>query len=156
MRIQQFVVESRWLSLLWPRWTSPVVQSIGGLGMWMFLGKPDQNPQTLLFSATIPSWVQQTAQKYLQHDIVKIDLVGKGNMRTSTSVQVWIFITNDWPVFDAYADNLAINLQPCVFLILINNYVLFLPLRYLYVCVWNVIHIAVIIKPGSEVEDVLA
>jgi ATP-dependent RNA helicase DDX21 len=50
-------------------------------------GSPDNNPQTLLFSATIPSWVQNTARKYLRSDIVKLDLVGKGTIRTATSVE---------------------------------------------------------------------
>ena len=51
-------------------------------------GDPDNKPQTLLFSATVPSWVQKTARKYLRSDIVKLDLVGRGTVRTATSVQV--------------------------------------------------------------------
>ena len=51
-------------------------------------GEPDNKPQTLLFSATVPSWVQKTARKYLRSDIVKLDLVGRGTVRTATSVQV--------------------------------------------------------------------
>jgi len=51
-------------------------------------GDPDSKPQTLLFSATVPRWVQRTARKYLRSDIVKLDLVGKGTVRTATSVQV--------------------------------------------------------------------
>jgi ATP-dependent RNA helicase DDX21 len=50
-------------------------------------GNTDKNPQTLLFSATIPSWVQKTARKYLRDDITKLDLVGRGTVRTATSVE---------------------------------------------------------------------
>jgi len=51
-------------------------------------GEPDDKPQTLLFSATVPRWVQKTARKYLRSDIVKLDLVGQGSVRTATSVEV--------------------------------------------------------------------
>jgi len=50
--------------------------------------EPGDKPQTLLFSATVPRWVQQTARKYLRSDIVKLDLVGQGTVRTATSVEV--------------------------------------------------------------------
>jgi len=52
------------------------------------VGEPDNKPQTLLFSATIPRWVQRTARKYLRSDIVKLDLVGEGTVRTATTVEV--------------------------------------------------------------------
>ena len=52
------------------------------------VGDVDDKPQTLLFSATVPHWVQKTARKYLRHDIVKLDLVGQGSVRTATSVEV--------------------------------------------------------------------
>ena len=51
-------------------------------------GEPDNKPQTLLFSATVPRWVQRTARKYLRSDIVKLDLVGEGTVRTATTVEV--------------------------------------------------------------------
>ena len=51
-------------------------------------GQSDDKPQTLLFSATVPHWVQRTARRYLRSDIVKLDLVGEGTVRTATSVEV--------------------------------------------------------------------
>jgi len=51
-------------------------------------GESDDKPQTLLFSATVPHWVQKTARKYLRRDLVKLDLVGQGSVRTATSVEV--------------------------------------------------------------------
>nr|XP_054773545.1 nucleolar RNA helicase 2-like [Lytechinus pictus] len=45
------------------------------------------NPQTLLFSATVPPWVYQTALKYMRKDVKKVDLVGRERMRTATTVQ---------------------------------------------------------------------
>jgi len=50
--------------------------------------EPDNKPQTLLFSATVPRWVQKTARKYLRSDIMKLDLVGEGTVRTATTVEV--------------------------------------------------------------------
>lgn len=50
-------------------------------------GNSSRNPQTLLFSATIPPWVQKTARKYLRPGLKKLDLVGKGTTRTATSVK---------------------------------------------------------------------
>ena len=73
-------------------------------------GEPDNKPQTLLFSATVPQWVQRTARKYLRSDIVKLDLVGRGTVRTATSVEVvytirdllhvYIFVTILVQLFD--------------------------------------------------------
>ena len=42
----------------------------------------------LLFSATIPSWVQQTADKYMSKDRVIVDLVGRNTVRTAVNVEV--------------------------------------------------------------------
>ena len=52
------------------------------------LDDADDKPQTLMFSATVPHWVQKTARRYLRTDIVKLDLVGRGSVRTATSVEV--------------------------------------------------------------------
>lgn len=59
------------------------------------LGKLYQNaddirrPQTLLFSATMPRWVQETSRKYLRPDKFSVDLVGKGanSVQTSDTIQ---------------------------------------------------------------------
>ena len=48
----------------------------------------DNKPQMLLFSATIPSWVQQTADKYMSKDRVVVDLVGRNTVRTAVNVEV--------------------------------------------------------------------
>jgi hypothetical protein len=49
----------------------------------------DKNPQTLLFSATLPDWVHQTARKYLRPDRKHLDLVGDDRVKTSKTVQVF-------------------------------------------------------------------
>eukprot|EP00731_Ephydatia_muelleri_P005718 Em0002g1894a len=46
-----------------------------------------EKPQMLLFSATIPEWVTATADKYMSPDHVVVDLVGSGQVRTSTGVE---------------------------------------------------------------------
>ena len=45
-------------------------------------------PQTLLFSATVPLWVQRTARKYMDKERVLVDLIGQQKMRTAVTVQV--------------------------------------------------------------------
>lgn len=49
-----------------------------------------KKPQTLLFSATLPPWVQQTGKKYFGDDVEKVSLVGTMENRTSKTVQVII------------------------------------------------------------------
>ena len=46
------------------------------------------NPQTLLFSATVPSWVHTTARKYMRQDVKKHDLVGALSAKTAKNVKV--------------------------------------------------------------------
>lgn len=43
--------------------------------------------QTLLFSATLPSWVQQISKKFLKADKATADLVGNEKMKASTNVR---------------------------------------------------------------------
>lgn len=45
-------------------------------------------PQTLLFSATLPPWVNATGKKYFGDNVEKISLVGTQENRTSKTVQV--------------------------------------------------------------------
>ena len=46
------------------------------------------NPQTLLFSATLPRWVHDTAKKYLRPDCKHLDLVCDDAVKTSQTVKV--------------------------------------------------------------------
>jgi ATP-dependent RNA helicase DDX21 len=46
----------------------------------------NNKPQMLLFSATIPPWVSQTANKFMTTDRVTVDLVGKGTTRAAINV----------------------------------------------------------------------
>ncbi|XP_071128984.1 nucleolar RNA helicase 2-like [Mytilus edulis] len=47
----------------------------------------EKKPQTLLFSATLPPWVQQTGKKYFGNNVEKIVLVGSMENRTSKNVE---------------------------------------------------------------------
>ncbi|XP_046359627.1 nucleolar RNA helicase 2-like [Haliotis rufescens] len=49
--------------------------------------KESSHPQTLLFSATLPPWVRQTANKYMRDDVKKVDLIGKQTNKTATTVE---------------------------------------------------------------------
>ncbi|XP_077999152.1 nucleolar RNA helicase 2-like isoform X1 [Glandiceps talaboti] len=49
-------------------------------------GAETANPQTLLFSATLPHWVHQTAKKYMRPDTKQVDLIGQQKLRTATTV----------------------------------------------------------------------
>lgn len=44
-------------------------------------------PQLLLFSATVPSWVRQTADRYMTPDRVVVDLIGRQTLRTAVTVE---------------------------------------------------------------------
>ncbi|XP_075010287.1 nucleolar RNA helicase 2-like [Calonectris borealis] len=47
----------------------------------------ENNPQTLLFSATCPRWVYDVAKKYMKDGYEQIDLIGKKTQRTATTVE---------------------------------------------------------------------
>ncbi|TRY91607.1 hypothetical protein DNTS_021764 [Danionella cerebrum] len=47
----------------------------------------EEDPQTLLFSATCPSWVYEVARKYMRTDFMHVDLIGKRTQRTATTVE---------------------------------------------------------------------
>ncbi|XP_041002607.1 DEAD-box ATP-dependent RNA helicase 7-like [Juglans microcarpa x Juglans regia] len=55
----------------------------------LILGKVEDSSkvQTLLFSATLPSWVKQIAARFLKPDKKTADLVGNEKMKASTSVR---------------------------------------------------------------------
>ncbi|KAK9672719.1 hypothetical protein RND81_12G119600 [Saponaria officinalis] len=55
----------------------------------LILGKVDdvKKVQTLLFSATLPSWVKQISTKFLKPDKKTVDLVSDQKMKASTSVR---------------------------------------------------------------------
>lgn len=52
------------------------------------VGEGIPNPQTLLFSATLPAWVTRTAKKYMGTLPPVIDLVGNTLNQTATNVTV--------------------------------------------------------------------
>ncbi|KAM8806378.1 nucleolar RNA helicase 2-like [Eudromia elegans] len=47
----------------------------------------EDNPQTLLFSATCPRWVYDVGKKYMKGEYEQIDLIGKKTQRTATTVE---------------------------------------------------------------------
>uniref|UniRef100_A0AAY4ENV2 RNA helicase n=1 Tax=Denticeps clupeoides TaxID=299321 RepID=A0AAY4ENV2_9TELE len=47
----------------------------------------EDNPQTLLFSATCPSWVYEVAKKYMRSQFVHVDLIGKKTQKAATTVE---------------------------------------------------------------------
>jgi len=47
----------------------------------------DRSYQTLLFSATMPEWVNTTASKYFQNPSVTVDFVGNDSLQTSKTVE---------------------------------------------------------------------
>ena len=60
---------------------------------YLFLGySADNKPQMLLFSATIPDWVKETADKYMTSDHLIVDLVGKNTVRTAVNVNVRLLL----------------------------------------------------------------
>ncbi|KFO36939.1 nucleolar RNA helicase 2 [Fukomys damarensis] len=47
----------------------------------------EDNPQTLLFSATCPSWVFNVAKKYMKSTYEQVDLIGKKTQKTAITVE---------------------------------------------------------------------
>ncbi|XP_009993186.1 PREDICTED: nucleolar RNA helicase 2-like [Chaetura pelagica] len=47
----------------------------------------EDNPQTLLFSATCPHWVYDVAKKYMKSRYEQIDLIGKKTQKAATTVE---------------------------------------------------------------------
>ncbi|XP_074730360.1 nucleolar RNA helicase 2-like [Strix uralensis] len=47
----------------------------------------EDNPQTLLFSATCPHWVYDVARKYMKSRYEQIDLIGKRTQKAATTVE---------------------------------------------------------------------
>jgi ATP-dependent RNA helicase DDX21 len=56
-------------------------------------GAPEH--QTLLFSATLPSWIQDAVKKYMKTDRLTLDLIGKDKQRTAKTV-THIAIPSRW------------------------------------------------------------
>lgn len=52
----------------------------------------DSNPQTLLFSATCPSWVYEVAKKYMRPGCKHVDLIGKKTQKAATTVEVSVCV----------------------------------------------------------------
>lgn len=48
----------------------------------------EDNPQTLLFSATCPHWVYDVAKKYMKSKYEQVDLIGKKTKKTAMTVEV--------------------------------------------------------------------
>ena len=47
-------------------------------------------PQTLLFSATVPTWVSKASKKYMGEDKKLVDLVGEEGDQTACGVEVCV------------------------------------------------------------------
>lgn len=55
----------------------------------------EEKPQTLLFSATCPSWVYDVAKKYMRPQYIHVDLIGKRTQKAATTVE-HLAITCHW------------------------------------------------------------
>lgn len=64
---------------------APIVEEILGYAYTKDRSAP---PQTLLFSATCPPWVEKTAKKYMRKsETVHVDTIGSEKLKTSTTVK---------------------------------------------------------------------
>lgn len=50
-------------------------------------GKDTREIQYLLFSATIPKWIENVSQKFMSKDLVRIDMIKGRTVKTSTTVE---------------------------------------------------------------------
>ena len=44
-------------------------------------------PQMLLFSATVPYWVREVADRYMSDDKIVVDLIGRQSLKTAVTVE---------------------------------------------------------------------
>ena len=69
-----------------------VEYSVGLFGLFILTFFPpkdsEDNPQTLLFSATCPHWVFNVAKKYMKSTYEQVDLIGKKTQKTAITVEV--------------------------------------------------------------------
>ena len=56
----------------------------------------NKKPQTLLFSATIPSWVRQISEKYQDHKCSTIDLVGNTQISVPKTIKHYRYAINTY------------------------------------------------------------
>lgn len=52
----------------------------------------------MLYSATLPSWVYNTAKKYMSEDKKVVDLIGTQSLKAAETVQVDMFILICYPL----------------------------------------------------------
>ncbi|KAJ2062216.1 hypothetical protein GGI17_002574 [Coemansia sp. S146] len=64
--------------------------------------------QTLLFSATVPEWVNQVARDFMRPDHKKIDLIGNQKLKTSETVAYKAIVTPWKTRHDIVADMVAV------------------------------------------------
>ena len=55
-----------------------------------------RKPQTLLFSATIPSWVKQISQNYQNPKHTKIDLIGQEQVSVPKTIKHMLYIVGSF------------------------------------------------------------
>ena len=58
------------------------------ISSYVCISLTERKPQTLLFSATVPAWLQQNSKKYLSSNLKIFDLIGKDKNKAATTVQV--------------------------------------------------------------------
>ena len=73
----------------WVRWNSVCAGYFELFILFFFtLKDSEDNPQTLLFSATCPYWVFNVAKKYMKSTYEQVDLIGKKTQKTAITVEV--------------------------------------------------------------------
>ncbi|KAJ2784155.1 hypothetical protein H4R18_001282 [Coemansia javaensis] len=65
--------------------------------------------QTLLFSATVPDWVNQVARDFMREDHKKIDLIGSQKLKTSETISYMAIMTPWKTRHDVVADLVAVH-----------------------------------------------
>ena len=68
-----------------PKWLMYISTTIDWTNL--VLGTDSANPQMLLFSATVPYWVREVADRYMSHDKVVVDLIGRQSLKTAVTVE---------------------------------------------------------------------
>jgi ATP-dependent RNA helicase DDX21 len=72
----------------------------------------ERKHQVLLFSATVPAWVQNISRKYLRPDHLRVDLVGREKQQASGSVEHLAICCHWGERAEVLADVLTVHAEP--------------------------------------------
>lgn len=130
----------RWLHVAIKFSMNVNIMDLGRTFMCLMCLDPDaeEKPQTLLFSATCPSWVYDVAKKYMRSQYMHVDLIGKKTQKTATTVEVKHYSFTQFGTAMHKMPLLRVARMTCRSMSTVPNVVCYLCLEWRAVTVWRV------------------